>query len=263
MADTAQSGTLRRDFDGLCALVTGGSSGIGLATATLLSQRGARVAVLDLVPPPADAGPLFYAQGDVSSDPTVRAAVASAVESLGGLDILVNNAGIGAQGRAEDNSDEEWTRCFDINVIGMVRVTRAAIDHLRRSEHAAIVNTSSIVATTGLVRRALYGTTKGAVAALTLAMAADYISEGIRVNCVNPGTVDTPWVARLLAQAPDPQAERAALIARQPHGRLVTPEEVADAIAFLASPSAGSITAVALAVDGGTAHMRLVGGPQK
>ena len=121
----------------------------------------------------------------------------------------------------------------------------------------AIVNTCSVAATAGLPQRALYSATKGAVLALTLAMAADHIAEGIRVNCVNPGTADTPWIGRLLDQADDPVAERAALEARQPIGRLVSPQEVAAAIAYLASPAASSVTGTALAVDGGMSGLRL------
>ena len=138
-----------------------------------------------------------------------------------------------------------------------MRVTRAALGHLRASDRAAVVNTCSIAATAGLPQRALYSASKGAVASLTLAMAADHLRERIRVNCVNPGTADTPWVGRLLDSAPDPAAERAALAARQPHGRLVTPAEVGEAIAYLASPLAGSTTGVALAVDGGMQGLRL------
>ncbi|MGO3252127.1 MAG: SDR family NAD(P)-dependent oxidoreductase, partial [Microbacterium gubbeenense] len=115
----------------------------------------------------------------------------------------------------------------------------------------------SIAATAGLPERALYGATKGAIQSLTLHMAADHLREGIRVNCVNPGTADTPWVGRLLDSAPDPAAERAALGARQPHGRLVQPAEVADAVAYLASPRASSTTGVSLAVDGGMQGLRL------
>jgi NAD(P)-dependent dehydrogenase (short-subunit alcohol dehydrogenase family) len=187
----------------------------------------------------------------------VRAAVDDAAAELGGLDVLVNNAGIGAQGGVEDNPDDEWHRVLDVNVVGMVRVTRAALPYLRASSRAAIVNTASIAATAGLPQRALYSASKGAVAALTRAMAADLLPEGIRVNAVNPGTADTPWVARLLESAADPQAERAALEARQPHGRLVSADEVADAIAYLASPATGSVTGVALAVDGGMETLRL------
>ena len=140
----------------------------------------------------------------------------------GGLDVLVNNAGIGAQGTVEDNPDDQWLKVLDVNVLGIVRVSRAALPALRRSAAACIVNTCSIAATAGLPQRALYSASKGAVLALTRAMAADHIGEGIRVNCVNPGTADTPWVGRLLAVAEDPEAERAALEARQPMGRLVT-----------------------------------------
>ncbi|GHI03364.1 short-chain dehydrogenase [Streptomyces cellostaticus] len=244
------------DFEGLRALVTGGASGIGRATAGLLAERGAQVAVLDLDPSSVDK-PLLALVADVSDDASVRTAVAQAAETLGGLDILVNNAGIGAQGTVEDNDDAEWRCVFDVNVLGMVRTARAALPHLRRSRHAAIVNTCSIAATAGLPQRALYSATKGAVYSLTLAMAADHVHEGIRVNCVNPGTADTPWVGRLLDAAPDPAAERTALEARQPTGRLVSSAEVAGAIAYLASPLSGATTGTALAVDGGMQGLRL------
>jgi 2-keto-3-deoxy-L-fuconate dehydrogenase len=241
---------------GLRVLVTGGAVGIGRATAELLAGRGARVVVLDRdvdgVPPR-----LHPVPADVTDDAAVRGAVEEAVAELGGLDVLVNNAGIGAQGTVEDNDDDEWRRVFDVNVLGMVRVARAALPHLRRSPHAAIVNLASIAGTAGLPRRALYSATKGAVQALTLAMAADHVADGVRVNCVNPGTVDTPWVSRLLAAAPDPAAERVALEARQPIGRLVTAEEVAAAVAHLASPESGATTGTALAVDGGMQGLRL------
>jgi NAD(P)-dependent dehydrogenase (short-subunit alcohol dehydrogenase family) len=244
-----------RDFDGLRAVVTGGASGIGLATATLLAARGATVATIDL-----DDGvpePLLGLKADVSDDARVREVVEQAAERLGGIDVLVNNAGIGAQGDITANDDEQWHRVFDVNVVGMVRVTRAALPYLRGSASAAIVNTCSIAATAGLPNRALYSASKGAVLSLTLAMAADHIRDGIRVNCVNPGTADTPWVGRLLDQAADPAAERAALEARQPMGRLVSADEVAHAIAYLASPLSGSTTGTALAVDGGMQGLRL------
>ncbi|MGC0335955.1 SDR family NAD(P)-dependent oxidoreductase [Streptomyces sp. SLBN-8D4] len=244
------------DFEGLRALVTGGASGIGRATAELLAARGARVAVLDLDPSSVDK-PLLAYRADIRDDASVRAAVAAAAADLGGLDVLINNAGIGAQGTVADNDDEEWHRVLDVNVVGMVRVTRAALPHLRESAHAAIVNTSSIGATAGLPQRALYCASKGAVYSLTLAMAADHVREGIRVNCVNPGTADTPWIGRLLAKASDPAAERAALEARQPTGRLVSADEVAGAIAYLASPLSGATTGTSLAVDGGMQGLRL------
>ncbi|MEU9052344.1 SDR family oxidoreductase [Streptomyces sp. NPDC048384] len=244
------------DFDGLKALVTGGASGIGRATAELLAARGAQVAVLDLDPSSVEK-PLLAFRADVTDDVSVREAVAAAVAGLGGLDVVVNNAGIGAQGTVEDNDDAEWHRVLDVNVVGMVRVARAALPHLRESSHAAIVNTCSIAATAGLPQRALYSATKGAVYSLTLAMAADHVREGIRVNCVNPGTVDTPWVGRLLDAASAPAAERTALEARQPTGRLVSAAEVAGAVAYLASPLSGATTGTALAVDGGMQGLRL------
>lgn len=247
------------DFDGLTALVTGGASGIGLATASLLAAHGTRVAVLDRDRAALDVteGDLVAVEADVTDDASVRAAVEAAATRLGGLDILINNAGIGAAGTVEDNTDAEWLRVLDVNLLGLVRVTRAALPYLRRSAHAAIVNTCSIAATAGLPQRALYSASKGAVLSLTLAMAADHVREGIRVNCVNPGTVATPWVGRLLDAAADPGAERAALEARQPTGRLVTADEVAHAIVHLAGPAAGSTTGTSLAVDGGMQGLRL------
>jgi len=242
------------EFAGLNAIVTGGASGIGLATANLLASRGAKVACLDLNP--SVPAPLLGFKADVTDDASIRSAVAAAAEALGGIDIVVNNAGIGAQGSVEDNDDAEWSRVFDVNVQGMVRTSRAALPHLRRSSHAAIVNVSSIAATAGLPQRALYSATKGAVLSLTLAMATDHLGEGIRVTCVNPGTADTPWIGRLLAKAADPVAERAALEARQPTGRLVSADEVAAAIAYLASPLASATTGTSLAVDGGLQGLR-------
>ncbi|MFH8468238.1 SDR family NAD(P)-dependent oxidoreductase [Streptomyces sp. NPDC017991] len=244
------------DFEGLKALVTGGASGIGRATAELLAARGAQVAVLDLAPEGVQK-PLLGYRADVTDDDSVRRAVTAAVADLGGLDVLINNAGIGAQGTVEDNDDATWHRVMDVNVVGMVRTARAALPHLRKSSQAAVVNTCSIAATAGLPQRALYSASKGAVLSLTLAMAADHVREGIRVNCVNPGTADTPWVGRLLDAAADPAAERAALEARQPTGRLVSADEVAGAIVYLASPLSGATTGTALAVDGGMQGLRL------
>ncbi|MCS4276237.1 NAD(P)-dependent dehydrogenase (short-subunit alcohol dehydrogenase family) [Mycetocola sp. BIGb0189] len=243
-------------LDGLVAVVTGGASGIGAAVAERLGAEGARIAVLDLRPEDAAPG-IFAVAANIAQEDSVNTAIEDVFEHFGRIDILINNAGIGAQGDIADNPDEEWARVLNINVTGIARVTRAALPHLRRSPAAAIVNTSSIAATAGLPQRALYSASKGAVLALTRAMAADHLHEGIRVNCVSPGTADTPWVGRLLDSADDPAAERAALEARQPHGRLVNPGEIAEAVLYLASPGAGSTTGVSLAVDGGMDALRL------
>lgn len=230
------------------AIVTGGASGIGAAVVALLRSRGAQVVVLDRDP---SDGIVV----DVTDAAAVDAAVREAASRLGGIDVVVNNAGVGAQGTVADNDDEEWHRVYDINVVGMVRVSRAALPFLRESSDAAIVNTCSVAATAGLPQRALYSATKGAVLSLTLAMAADHVGEGIRVNCVAPGTADTPWIGRLLDAAEDPEAERAALNARQPMGRLVSAEEVAEAIVYLATSTA--TTGTVLHVDGGMQGLRL------
>jgi len=247
------------DFDGLVALVTGGSSGIGLATASLLASRGARVELLDMAAPPAGVvdDVIGYVRCDVTDDASVRAAVQAVIDRHARLDIVLANAGIGAQGTVADNEDDEWHRVLDVNVVGVARTVRAALPALRQSPSAAVVVTCSIASWAGLPRRAVYSASKGALYALTLAMAADHVREGIRVNAVAPGTADTPWVGRLLDAAADPGAERAALEARQPMGRLVTADEVAHAIAYLASPLSGSTTGTVLAVDGGMLGLRL------
>lgn len=244
------------EFTGLVAAVTGGASGIGLATALLLAERGARVAVLDLKPDGLPDG-LIGLPCDVGDRSSVDTALAAVDAEFGGLDVLVNNAGISAVGTVEENADTDWTRILDVNVVGVARVTAAALPLLRRSDHAAVVNLCSIAAFNGLPQRALYSATKGAVYAMTLAMATDHVREGIRINCVSPGTVDTPFVAKMLQGFPDPVAERAALDARQATGRMVSPEEVAAAIAYLASPASGSTTGTSLLVDGGVTTLRM------
>lgn len=242
------------EFAGLVAAVTGGASGIGAAVADLLAERGAAVAVLDRTS--AGGGRHLAVTADVSAP--MDEAMARVVTGLGSLDILVNCAGISAVGTVEDAADDEWQRCLDVNVVGIARASRAALPFLRGSKSGVIVNISSIAATAGLVNRAVYSATKGAVHALTLAMAADLVGEGIRVVCVAPGTVDTPWVARLLAGADDPAEEKRKLAARQPTGRLVTADQVAEAVAYLASPRSGATTGTSLAVDGGMSGLRLI-----
>jgi 2-keto-3-deoxy-L-fuconate dehydrogenase len=245
------------DFDGLVAVVTGGASGIGAATATELRGRGASVALLDRSYSVVSRAAALEVPCDVADPDSARAAIDTVAGALGSIDVLINNAGIGATGDVTQNDDDEWHRVLSINVIGIARMTRAALPFLLQSRHAAIVNTCSALADIGVPQRALYSASKGAVKSLTLAMAADHVRQGIRVNGVTPGTADTPWVRRLLDQAPDAQAAARALRARQPMGRLVTAGEVAFAIAYLASPLSGSTTGTMLAVDGGMAGIRV------
>jgi NAD(P)-dependent dehydrogenase (short-subunit alcohol dehydrogenase family) len=243
---------MSKEFDGLSAAITGAGSGIGLATAKLLSDRGAKVYGLDLNEG-GMAGIATWIQCDVGDDKSVEAAFSK----IPALDIMINNAAISAVGSVVDNSSEDWLKVLNVNVLGIVRTSKSAVPLLKKSKHAAIVNTCSVAATAGIPKRALYSASKGAVLSLTLAMANDHLADGIRVNCVNPGTADTPWVQRLLAQAADPAAERKALEARQPLGRLVSAQEVASAIAYLASPLQGSTTGTSLTVDGGMQGLRI------
>jgi NAD(P)-dependent dehydrogenase (short-subunit alcohol dehydrogenase family) len=240
----------------LVAIVTGGASGIGACIVAALRQRLIEAVILDRDPSPAPADVPAFAC-DVTDDDAVETAVRSVVDRFGRLDIVINNAGIGAQGDITANEVDEWHRVFDVNVVSIARVSRAALPHLRKSPSPAIVNMSSIIAGVGVRNRALYSVTKGAVTALTLAMAADHIADGIRVNAVAPGTTDTPWVKRLLDSADDPDGAAEALRLRQPIGRLVTPEEVAFAAVYLASPEAASTTGLVVAVDGGMGSLRL------
>jgi 2-keto-3-deoxy-L-fuconate dehydrogenase len=245
------------EFEGLVAVVTGAASGIGLATALELARRGATVAAVDRDTSVGVPEPLHAYECDVTDSAGVASVVERIARELGGIDVLVNNAGIGAQGTVADNDDQEWLRVLDVNVVGIARMSAAALPHLRRSGAAAIVNTCSVAALVGLPRRAVYSASKGAVLALTRAMAADHVREGVRVNCVTPGTANTPWVQRLLSTAENPDAELARLSARQPTGRLVESEDVAHAIAYLASPRSGAVTGTALAVDGGMHAVQL------
>ena len=244
------------EFKGLVAVVTGAGSGIGLAVAQHFHDNGAKVYGLDLqegsMSPYA-----HFITCDIGDPTSVSSAFAALAKQTQVIDILANNAGVGAAGTVEDASEDDWHRVLNINVVGTSRVSAAAMPMLRKSKSPAIVNTCSIAATAGIQKRAAYSASKGAVMSLTLAMAADHVKEGIRVNCVNPGTSDTPWVARLLSQAKEPAAERAALEARQPMGRLVSADEVASAIAYLASPRQASTTGTILAVDGGMQGLRL------
>ncbi|HST42400.1 MAG TPA: SDR family oxidoreductase [Conexibacter sp.] len=227
---------------GRVALVTGAASGIGAATAAELTARGWRVVGLD------------RAAGDGIGcvvDVTDTEAVAAAVAAVGRVDLLANVAGIGSTQNVVETPPELWDAVFAVNVRGIFNVSRAVLPGMIARRAGVIVNAASVAGLIGLKNRAAYCASKGAVVALTKAMAIDHVGDGIRVNCVCPGTVDTPWVGRLLDAAEDPAATRAALVARQPMGRLGTAQEIAKAIAYLASDDSAFVTGTELVIDGG------------
>jgi 2-keto-3-deoxy-L-fuconate dehydrogenase len=224
------------------ALVTGAASGIGRATAVELAARGWEVIGLD------------RAAGEgvaITVDVTDTDAVARALAQAGPIDLLANVAGTGSTQNVVDTPPELWDAVFAVNVRGIFNTARAVLPGMIARGSGVIVNAASIAGMVGLKDRAAYCASKGAVIALTKAMAIDHVGDGIRVNCVCPGTVDTPWVGRLIDAADDPAATRAALVARQPMGRLGRAEEVAKAIAYLASDDAAFVTGTELVIDGG------------
>ena len=241
-------------FEGQVAIVTGGSSGIGLATVTQLLGEGALVAVFDLTPLPATLDGqenVHYFAVDVTKKASVEEAVAQLVDMWRSINIVINCAGVGAIGKVGDNNEAEWTRVWNINVLGIALVIGSTISHLKLATPASVVNLGSAVAHTGFPDRVLYTATKGAVVSMTRAMAADYLGDDVRFNAVSPGTTDTPWLKDLFDASDNAEEERRKLNARQPHGRLVRADEVANAILYLASPLAGSTNGVSMSVDGG------------
>lgn len=239
-------------FESSVVLVTGGGAGIGRATAELFAALGAKVAILDLSVAGVPSEWLAF-QGSVTSDADVEAAIAGIDNACGRLDILVNNAGISCLGTIEDGTLDDWFRVLDVNLISVARVSRAALPLLRKSGHASIVNLASCLAQTGLARRAIYSASKGGVEALTRAMAADLVAEGIRVNCVNPGTVNTEFVRGLAEKT---GGDLAVFSERQVTGHMVEPEEVAHAIAYLARSGARSTVGTVLSVEAGFGQIR-------
>jgi NAD(P)-dependent dehydrogenase (short-subunit alcohol dehydrogenase family) len=247
-------------LEGKIALITGAGSGIGRAMALLFAREGAQLTIADKDLEAVQAteslvrsagGNARSVQCDVTSGEDVRAAINGSVQAYGRLDILCNNAGVGSTQNVIDTSEVVWDRCFDVNVKGVFWGCKYALPHMISRRSGAIVNTSSVAALVGIQNRAAYCASKGAIVSLTKAMAVDHVADGVRINCVCPGTVDSPWVARLLASAPDPIAARHALEERQPMGRLGLPEEVALAALYLASDEASYTTGTALVLDGG------------
>jgi NAD(P)-dependent dehydrogenase (short-subunit alcohol dehydrogenase family) len=243
---------MSQDGDAQRVLVTGAASGIGSATVARLRAGGARVAGIDLNAPALSAMELeARASADVALWTELEAAVDACSEALGGLDGVVACAGIAGRGTAADTAVDEWERIFAVNARGVFLTARAAIPHLRRAGGGAIVNVASQLGLVAAANAAAYCASKGAVVQLTRAMAVDHGPEGIRVNCVCPGPTDTPLLDPYFAGAPDPAAERRVYEEAQLHGRLVSAGEIAEAIAYLLSPAAGSTMGAALVVDGG------------
>ena len=234
------------------ALVTGGASGIGAATVARLQRDGMRVAALDV-----DETRLAHSDADVrvladvTSEPDVRRGVDEAAAGLGGLDVVVVAAGVAGRGTAADIPLEEWERVFAVNARGVYLTARAAVPHLREAGGGAVVVVASQLGLVAAAGAAAYCASKGAAVMLTRAMAVDHAPEGIRVNCVCPGPTVTPLLEDYFALAPDPEEERRRYEQAQVHGRLIEAEEIADAIAYLASPRASSTIGAALVVDGG------------
>jgi 2-keto-3-deoxy-L-fuconate dehydrogenase len=227
-------------------VVTGSSGGIGSAIVDRFSAAGDIVVGLDLLD-----------GTDVTNPDACSVACARIIAEHGRIDVLCNNAGVGATGDVVVASPEDWQRVFAVNVFGMANMSRAVLPAMRAARRGAVVNTCSVVASVGLVDRAVYSASKGAVLALTRAMAADEMPYGIRVNCVSPGTVSSPWVERTVAALPDPEAGFEALRKRQPLGRMVSCDEVAAAVVYLADDTTFTSGADFL-LDGGITGVRLV-----
>ncbi len=242
------------------AVITGAGSGIGQAMALLFAREGAQLLIADINEEAAQetasrvatAGGICTARRvDVSQPEQVRYMIEQAQHVYGHLDILCNNAGIGSTTDVVACEPDEWDHVMTVNVKSVYLGCKYAIPLMIAQGSGVIINTASIAGMVGLVKRAAYSASKGAVIALTRQVAIEYVEQGIRVNCLCPGTVDSPWVGRLLNQADNPTTERAALVARQPMGRLGTPEEVAAAALYLASDDAAFITGTGLIIDGG------------
>lgn len=248
-------------FEGKAAIVTGGASGIGRATAERFLEEGARVAIIDISADSCESTarelrdrghePVLIT-GDVSRHADVRRMIGEAVASLGRIDVLFNNAGILVEGTVEQVSEEEWDRIMAINVKGVFLMCKEVIPHMLKQGGGAIVNNASCSGLVGDRNAIAYNSSKGAVVLMTKCLALDYAQRGIRVNCVCPGEIDTPMFRQEARARNKPVEEyRKELCEYHPIGRLGEPKEVANAVLFLASDDASFITGTAVSVDGG------------
>jgi len=247
-------------FNDKVVLITGAGAGIGRAAAVQFAKAGAHVAINSLTPANGqqtlravlDAGGRgVYIQADVSLAGDARRMVEETVGAFGRLDILVNNAGIVLPGRVDDTSEQDWDKTLAVNLKGVFLVSKYAVAEMRKIGGGVIVHNASVVALKGVKDRAAYSASKGGVMALTKAMAADYIAENIRVNCVCPGTTHTPSLESRIQAFADPEQARRDFILRQPMGRLGKADEIATAILFAASEEAGFMNGSVIAIDGG------------
>jgi meso-butanediol dehydrogenase/(S,S)-butanediol dehydrogenase/diacetyl reductase len=241
-------------------LITGAGVGIGRTSAVQFGKEGAKVAVNSLTPANGmetlrllreAGGEGTYIQGDVSLAADAQRIVEETIRAFGRLNVLVNNAGIVLPGRVDNMSEEDWDRTMAVNLKGVFLVSKYSIPEMRKNGGGVIVHNASVAALKGIKDRGAYSASKGAVWALTRAMAADYLSENIRVNCVCPGTTYTPSLERRIQAFPDPRKALADFIARQPMGRLGKEEEIAAAILFAASDEAAFMNGATIAIDGG------------
>ncbi len=247
-------------LDRRVAIITGAAAGIGEAAARLFAKEGARLILVDLdeerlarLTEELEAASTIVLDipADVSVSSTAESVVARTTNQFGHIDVLFNNAGIVLGGTLVECTEEEWDRTMAVNLKSMYYLCRAVVPVMQRQGAGAIVNMSSIAGAAGVVQRGAYTVSKAGVIGLTKSLAADYVKDGIRVNCICPATVDTPSLQRRIAAAPDPQQARRAFVARQPMGRIGTPEEIAALALYLACDDSRYMTGQAIVIDGG------------